>query len=449
LGIPSLKEKKLLRNITLFIILLFAISNAQNDLYDQGIKSQNDDSHIKAIELFSEAILKNTDSSDVFFKRGVSYYYLKKYEQAISDFNTSINNKVVVKTSYYNRGLCYERLNKLEKANNDYKTVLEMDSTFYTVYGMVATNYFNLKNYTEAIGYFNKLVSGDSTTALNYVKRGNTYDVMGKFDLALVDYYKAIYLDSTSSSAYFNRGIAYRSQSSYEQAIKDISKAISLSNANPNYYYNRGIAYAKNGTNKKAIEDFFIYLKYNSNKNGDLLSVYNYIKSLGFSIKTPCIPYTDESETFSITLPKSWNVKKIDDDKTSQLFVSLEKIVNPSDQYTVGLTANFIRRISKTYENLKTDEQIINAWTNATISELQKNKEFEIISSGHWIIDNYKGYLFDIKFHPEKATNKIRTYNLILAYNDNLIVVTLEAPEASFDNYTKIFYEGISSIKIL
>ena len=158
------------------------------------------------------------------------------------------------------------------------------------------------------------------------------------------------------------------------------------------------------------------------------------------------VKFKDEKRKIIIEMPKTWNLKTTDDGKTVQMFISLEYLIKETDNFTVGATIIKIRRMSKSYKHVKSDEDIINVWGAAVIESEKKHFKVEEIKTGHFNSGNYVGNIREIKFQPTESSHIIHMYKIILAYEDNLVTVTFEAPESKWHEYYKIFNRGMMSL---
>lgn len=158
--------------------------------------------------------------------------------------------------------------------------------------------------------------------------------------------------------------------------------------------------------------------------------------------------FSDEGENITVQLPEEWYSKIIDDGKTVQLFISREEVVEESDMFEVGATLNKIRRMSKSFEQMKTDADIVNMWYNGGVAQFKTYHVYEEVSREIIQIGDYKGVVSEVIFQPTEGSPTVHMYNCVLAYDDNLVTVVLEAYEDEWEDYKGIFAEVLNTLEL-
>ena len=179
-----------------------------------------------------------------------------------------------------------------------------------------------------------------------------------------------------------------------------------------------------------------------------VLLIIIFISNHSFAQKFNFKKFKDDSKKIVIELPKTWYLKTVDDGKTLQMYVSQELLLKETDDFTIGVTITNIRRMSKTYTQISCDEDIVNIWLAAMMEAEKKHFKVEEIRIGNYQSGNYKGKIREIKFQPDAKTGIVHAYQLIIAYNDNLVTLTFEAPDKKWSNYECAFKHGLMSLLI-
>ncbi len=189
-----------------------------------------------AIELYSQAINKNSIFWQAYFNRGVAYDDLKKYDEAISDYSKSISINPNFAKNYNRRGYDYYFKEKYDEAISDFTKAIIINPNDDYAYYFRGLSFYSKKKYNEAVSDLTKAISIDPTEVNAYYFRGKAFFELKKDNEAISDFTKSITMNPNDEAAYYYRGNVYDILNRYDEAISDYTKAISI---NPNYaqYY--------------------------------------------------------------------------------------------------------------------------------------------------------------------------------------------------------------------
>ena len=177
-----------------------------------------------------------------------------------------------------------------------------------------------------------------------------------------------------------------------------------------------------------------------------LLKMLEGMQLLDYASKEELTGFRDSNNQFFIKLPKSWSMKEKDDGKTAQLFVSREAIINKDDFYKVGVTITKIRNASTIFANTGSDLDLVKQWGSIVIPPSQ-NIDVELHAfRGDVNIAGKTGFLVERSFVIKGFNVYTQEYRLILAKNNNLYDIVMEAPVMEFEIYREVFNEAINSL---
>ncbi|WP_346084604.1 tetratricopeptide repeat protein [Sphingobacterium ginsenosidimutans] len=182
-----------------------------DELNSLGLEYVHCYDYLKAIELYTSAINKNTTGdSNLFVFRGSLYLKLTCFELALNDFNRAIELDENQTAAYVFRAKVFESYRYSEKALNDYAKAEENDSNSSIVYEERASLLERLGCLPEALSDFDRLVELNPDDFYVYSLRADLKEKLEDMHGALVDYSTAIDLNPYYSDLY-----------SYRAAIKE------------------------------------------------------------------------------------------------------------------------------------------------------------------------------------------------------------------------------------
>ncbi len=197
------------------------------DLLDNGHTAYNEENHLKAINLYTDAIRVNPSYDEAFYWRASARYSLKNYKEAIPDYNKAIELNPNNEQAYYYRAL---------------------------------TNY-NLEAYPETLPDFDKAIALNPDVASMYYWRGQANYQLEQFEEGIFDYSKAIGLNKNDGYTFNGRANCYYMLEKYKEALIDYTRAIELlPDEGIKYKYWRGICNYNLNLTQEALDDFKTFL---------------------------------------------------------------------------------------------------------------------------------------------------------------------------------------------
>lgn len=173
---------------------------------------------------------------------------------------------------------------------------------------------------------------------------------------------------------------------------------------------------------------------------------------LFFMLLTAFVPiqkkkiFKNKKEAISIELPREWKVKTLDNDTYSQMIVFLENPKKKGDPYTTGVSITKITSMSRTYPQIKSDEDIVKLWYTATKQASQKHYLNEEVNFENLSLGNYKGIIVELILQPTQEMSLRHMYQAILAYKDDLYTIVLECPAENWKTYEPTFEAALASV---
>ncbi len=182
-----------------------------------GDAAQKADAATKAEEQFAlavadyDAAIKASPKSDfLFLGRGAVQSVRGKYDLALVDYDEYVKRKPAEARAYNDRGTIYNEQAKLEKASEK---------------SVEAGIKKAAPTFDKAAADFSKAVELDPKYVLGYVNRASTYTQVLKLDEALADFSKAIEIDPNFWRAYRGRAEIYRALADDAKRSGDNAKA--------------------------------------------------------------------------------------------------------------------------------------------------------------------------------------------------------------------------------
>lgn len=125
----------MLRSLTTFtaaLLLFFTTVSAAiaqkeyQTLYKKGVEQNKKGNFKEAINLYSQAIAKKSDSPELFFVRGRAYRQNDQYDEALRDFDKAIALKPAYAEAYSQRGVLFIGKGDSSRARSDFKKACEL-----------------------------------------------------------------------------------------------------------------------------------------------------------------------------------------------------------------------------------------------------------------------------------------------------------------------------------
>lgn len=158
--------------------------------------------------------------------------------------------------------------------------------------------------------------------------------------------------------------------------------------------------------------------------------------------------YKDTEETIFIDLPRNWHYKINHDGKSTQMFISVDDLNYKNESIKAVVSITRIKEMSKSFSQIKDDADIVKLWYSAIKNAAQKHYLTEELKIEKLSLGNFKGIITESILQPVEQIAPRRTYQTILAHNDDLYTMTMESPAQEWDDYKEVFDRAIASIEL-
>lgn len=164
------------------------------------------------------------------------------------------------------------------------------------------------------------------------------------------------------------------------------------------------------------------------------------------SVKTGV--FRDSTGSFSVELPDEWYPMS-EGDQDTHFFVSRERVMASTDAFTVGASFRKVPRLSERLPKyrLTSDREIVEFWAGVVLQE-QKGFSQKVLDIRGASIGDKGGVVIERSFHFGSAPYYVQELHLILAKNDTLYEVILEAPVMEFELYRPAFNRAIETLEL-
>lgn len=232
------------------------VSNAQKQLYQEGVNKYEVGNYEGAVEDFNHVIELDPQNALAYNRRGDAYYRLGDYEQAEADASQALLLNPQDANAYFDRGFAFSELGKYKEAIADYSQAIKLNSEdAYAYYGRGLSR-IQLKDNKGAIGDFSKAIALKPQYTEAYLQRGILRRRLRQRLEAIQDFDKVIKINPSDAKAYYQRALTQSLNKQKYAALKDYTDAL---NINPKYieaYLNRGDVYSDLGNKVEATEDY-------------------------------------------------------------------------------------------------------------------------------------------------------------------------------------------------
>ena len=216
--------------------------------YNKGIIHYEKGEYELSIDLFKQAIEKNSSNPQFYYNLGLAYVKTEEYDLAITNFKEAISLNPKDADALQNLGIAYYTKSQFEDAIQSYKKAIEIKPNDYQIHDNMGISYFSMNLYKDSIECFNKafeLNKKDSGVASNLAY---AYYTNEQYDLAKINFIHAISLNDEEEEAYFNLGNVYLKLKELSLAEENYKKTLSI---NPEH---EGAIKALNDLNKNEQE---------------------------------------------------------------------------------------------------------------------------------------------------------------------------------------------------
>jgi len=213
----------------------------------------------RAIDYYTEAILKDPYHTNALYNRGLAYYTQEKYNKALYDFDQVIDISPDDVQAFEQRARVKFLLNDPEGAYLDYSYALEQSpsSILFVNRGMASSM---LENYSKALKDYDDALEKNPSDAEAYVNKGDIFFATGDYKEAIQLYTLAIQLVPGDERTYNNRANAYIKLALFDQALQDYNTALQIKE-NSYTHVNRGFYWMDRLQPETALNDFLIASK--------------------------------------------------------------------------------------------------------------------------------------------------------------------------------------------
>jgi tetratricopeptide (TPR) repeat protein len=224
--------------LLLFCILFMSvferteISDPSIEHFKKGIKYQQQNELVLAIQEYTAAIKINSKFYDAYVLNGDACFNQGDFDRAISNSNKAIEINPNDPSNYLRRGTSYQILREFNNAIADLSQAIKLDPKSVTAYHNRSAVYSSKQEYINALADINQAIALDSVNPDLYQTRGLLYNNMNNFTKALTDLNQALQIAPDKDSVWLSRGLVYYKNNIIEKAKADFRKAIELNHDN-------------------------------------------------------------------------------------------------------------------------------------------------------------------------------------------------------------------------
>ncbi|HEY0652690.1 MAG TPA: tetratricopeptide repeat protein [Chryseosolibacter sp.] len=264
-------------------------------IYLKAVASEHRGNHVRAFDLYNEAIYRDKTIADAYKKRGIYRQELKEWDRSIEDFTTVLKLMPDSYVMYKIRGISYYYNKELEKAVADFSAYLKRDSTdiqtisyrgvayrdlnqrlpMYMDFANARVNDFNQKDMMHLVD--SVLLKGDTALAVSaltsfvkhrpwfteaYAKklkihaRQNNWPAIEQGLPEALDHKDAEVRKEDLSYLLTLKGILADRSNTPDEALNAFKEAIKVDKANANAYVERGKMLVRTNKTSQAADDF-------------------------------------------------------------------------------------------------------------------------------------------------------------------------------------------------
>jgi tetratricopeptide (TPR) repeat protein len=308
-----------------------------------------------------------------------------------------------------------------------------------------------LKNgeYAVAAELYSSVIEKEPENGFAVYNRALCYLALKEKDKALPDLNRAVELIPNDAHVYYNRGSVFVDKKEFDRAIADLSKSIELDSLFAPSHFMRGYVYLLIGGLPEGVRDLKQFVSIGKS-DGRVELAKGLLEQIGFGpINSEVAAFTDTDKNITVQLPKDWYLKINDDGKTLNLFVSQQEVKKETDIFSVGVTIRRIRRMSKTFEGVESDGAwLAGFWAGANEEAAKEYHYYKVLSSRDFKVGDFVGVLREVELQQKKELFRVKMYEMILGYNDDVVTMNLEAPALLFNDYQSVFMKALESIHI-
>ncbi len=213
-----------------FLIINVSTAQTATQLYDEGIKLQDQDKNAEAIASFKKAIGKDPNYKEALYSAGWNSNELKKYSDALAYLQkakTLWPNEAKV---YLELGYACENLDKKTEAIENYNKCLSLDDGYALAYKYLGILYYDTYDYKKSLVNISSYIELKPDTKDDdiYYRKGVSENELEQYSDALVSIKKADELKPNNVKFLNELGYTYYMLKNTDDALKYYNKAVSI-----------------------------------------------------------------------------------------------------------------------------------------------------------------------------------------------------------------------------
>lgn len=224
--------------------------------------------HIRAIEIYIEALKINSSNPYTYEKRGIALFRIQHYTQAVEDFETVLSLEPHYKFSYdayISCGFSAFNLKNYDEALTQFNYAIEKNPLKATAYDGLGCTQFEKANYNEAALNLKKAVSIEPNNEIMLTNLGNALYQITEFSEAQRCFEKAIKINPINQHALNGMGICSYQNNDYKVSVEWLENALKLDTTNKDINLNLAVSrshYIKDLRMRNAIDSANIQYNY-------------------------------------------------------------------------------------------------------------------------------------------------------------------------------------------
>ena len=204
------------------------INKSSEVFYNKGVSHFEKGEYEHAINLFKQAIEKNSSKPQFYYNLGLAYVKTEEYDLAIANFEKAISLNPKDADALQNLGIVYYTKSQFEEAIQLYKKAIAIKSNDYQIYDNLGISYFSMNMYKDSIECFKKALELDKNNIGVASNLAYAYYTDEQYDLAKKNFIYALSLNDQDEEVYFNLGNVYLKLKEFNLAEENFKNTLSL-----------------------------------------------------------------------------------------------------------------------------------------------------------------------------------------------------------------------------
>jgi tetratricopeptide (TPR) repeat protein len=209
----------------------------------EGNKYIYSENFLQAVEIYEEAIKKNTNSYAAHSSKGYALLKLNRYEEAIKSYDEALKINPKEVDALKCRGLALHNIRNYEEAIKSYDEALKINPNESKLWYYKGVSLFYLNRYINAIECYDRSIEINPTDNEALEQRGLALRKLGSQGIYSPSYIQPKQYEDVS--LLLDEGLQFFENSDYESSIKFFDKAIDKNPNNPVSYNYKGDAHFK------------------------------------------------------------------------------------------------------------------------------------------------------------------------------------------------------------